>query len=155
MICVPVILPSNDVVGILEVTREQSKQPFGKSDLQTAQAVASWMSACFEESSLKKTLNTQSKLNDFLLETSKEIFDEMNCVDTVVQKIMMFTKELVNADRISMFLVDEEKEELYADYFDEGEKDEKGQSIFNKKAQIRFNKELGIAGYVSKTGEVC
>lgn len=67
---------------------------------------------------------------------------------------MTFTKKLVNADRISMFLVDEEKEELYADYFDEGEKDEHGNVVLNKKAQIRFNKELGIAGYVAKTGEV-
>lgn len=106
------------------------------------------------ESLIKHTLDTQRKLNDFLLETSKEIFDEINCIDSVVQKIMTFTKKLVNADRISMFLVDEEKNELYADYFDEGEKDEAGNVILNKKAQIRFNKELGIAGYVARTGEV-
>ncbi|VDI45847.1 cAMP and cAMP-inhibited cGMP 3',5'-cyclic phosphodiesterase 10 [Mytilus galloprovincialis] len=154
VICIPVILPSDDIIGVLEVTREQSKFSFAKGDLQTAHALVSWMTACLHESDMKRTLNTQSKLNDFLLETSREIFDEMNCVDTVVQKIMTFTKQLVNADRISMFLVDEEKQELYADYFDEGEKDENGQPLFNKKSQIRFHKDLGIAGYVARTGKV-
>lgn len=50
----------------------------------------------------------------------------------------MYTKGLVNADRASLFLVDEEKQEMYADYFDDGKVDEENRPVFEKKAQIRY-----------------
>ena len=84
----------------------------------------------------------------------RSIFDEMTSTDLLVQKIMMFTKDLVSADRCSMFLVDEENNQLYADYFDEGLKAETGQSVIAKKCQIRFPRDKGIAGYVAGSGEV-
>lgn len=46
------------------------------------------------------------------------------------------------------------RNELYADFFDEGEKNEEGLSKFTKKPQIRFSRDRGISGYVARTGEV-
>ena len=46
------------------------------------------------------------------------------------------------------------RNEIYADHFDDGEKDHEGMSLFTKKSQIRFSKERGITGYVARTGEV-
>jgi cAMP and cAMP-inhibited cGMP 3',5'-cyclic phosphodiesterase 10 len=83
------------------------------------------------------------------------MFDEMTSIDMLVQNIMMFTKTLVNADRCALFLVDEEKRELYADYFDEGLVNRNsGSHLFLKRPQIRFSQDKGIAGYVSNTAEV-
>ncbi|XP_033761049.1 cAMP and cAMP-inhibited cGMP 3',5'-cyclic phosphodiesterase 10A-like [Pecten maximus] len=154
VLCVPLILPSDDIIGVIEVIRSSKKHPFSKTDIQMAHALLSWMVACINENTLKRVLNSQQHLNDFLLETTRIIFDEMTSTDLLVQKIMMFTKNLVNADRCSMFLVDEETNELYADYFDEGLKTEDGQSIISKKTQIRFHRDKGIAGYVAQSGKV-
>lgn len=154
VLCVPLILPSDDIIGVIEVVRNSKKHPFSRSDIQMAHALLSWMVACINENNMKRVLNSQQHLNDFLLETTRIIFDEMTSTDLLVQKIMMFTKNLVNADRCSMFLVDEETNELYADYFDEGMKTEDGQSIISKKTQIRFHRDKGIAGYVAQSGKV-
>lgn len=154
VLCVPLILPSDDIIGVMEVVRNSKKHPFSRSDIQIAHALTSWMIACINENNLKRVLNTQQNLNDFLLETTRIIFDEMTSTDLLVQKIMMFTKDLVGADRCSMFLVDDETNELYADYFDEGQRSDDGQAIISKKCQIRFHRDKGIAGYVARSGQV-
>ena len=48
--------------------------------------------------------------------------------------LQLFAKNLVDADRCALFLVDEVKKEIYADMFDEG-KEENGKPIFTKKQQ--------------------
>ncbi|OWF36193.1 cAMP and cAMP-inhibited cGMP 3',5'-cyclic phosphodiesterase 10A-like [Mizuhopecten yessoensis] len=154
VLCVPLILPSDDIIGVIEVVRNSKKYPFSRTDIQMAHALLSWMVACISENNVKRVLDSQRHLNDFLLDTTRIIFDEMTSTDLLVQKIMMFTKNLVNADRCSLFLVDEETNELYADYFDEGKKTTDGQSIISKKSQIRFSRDKGIAGYVARSGEV-
>lgn len=154
VLCIPVILPSDDVIGIIELIRDQISSPFTKVDMQLSNALLGWVAACIHENSLKNIVNAQQQLNDFLLDTTKEMFDEMTCIDNVVKKILSFTKDLVNADRCSLFLVDEDKQELYADIFDEGVKDEEGKDVFTKKSMIRFGMEKGIAGYVANSGEV-
>ena len=60
--------------------------------------------------------------------------DEIMSTDCYLQ---MFAKHLVSASRCSFFLVDEEKNELYADFFDEGLVDDEGVPVFVKKDQIR------------------
>ena len=113
----------------------------------------SWICVSWHESEAKGLSSQQEHLNDFLLETTKEIFDEMTCLDTVVKKVMMFTKDLVKAERCALFLVDEEKNELYADYFDIGAPDV-GETFEKRSPQIRMPRDKGIAGYVAQTGEV-
>ena len=54
-------------------------------------------------------LRIQETLNNFLLETTRVMFDDMDDIDTLVTNIMTFTKDLVNADRCALFLLDEER----------------------------------------------
>ncbi|XP_064618412.1 cAMP and cAMP-inhibited cGMP 3',5'-cyclic phosphodiesterase 10A-like [Liolophura sinensis] len=153
VICVPVILPSHDLIGIMEFTRDETKESFGKWELQTVNSLVSWVVVSLHEFQLNRILTTQTKLNDFLLGTTRIMFDDMMSIDSLIQNIMMYTKGLVNADRASLFLVDEEKQEMYADYFDDGKVDEHDRPIFEKKSQIRFSINRGIAGHVAKTGQ--
>lgn len=53
-------------------------------------------------------LKIQRTLNEFLLEATKVMFDDLYNIDSIVDNIMIFTKELVSADRCALFLVDEE-----------------------------------------------
>ncbi|KAL5012489.1 hypothetical protein ScPMuIL_011040 [Solemya velum] len=153
VLCLPIALPSEDLLAVVEFTRSHEKSAFNELDVQNVNTLFGWMAACLHEMNMRKVLNTQQKLNDFLLNTTKVIFDEMTSIDVLVQNIMSFTKNLVNADRCAFFLVDDDKDELFADYFDEGAM-ENGAPVFSKKPQIRFDKTKGIAGYVAKTGEV-
>ncbi len=60
-----------------------------------------------------------------------------------------FARNLVNADRTSLFLVDDANNQLYAHIFDVN--DNKDEIALKK--EIRFPIGSGIAGYVAKTGE--
>lgn len=61
--------------------------------------------------------------------------------------IQNFAQKLVNADRASLFLVDNKTNELYARIFDVGtEADEAGQLDTNGQKEIRFPMDRGIAG---------
>ena len=71
-------------------------------------------------------------------------------MDTLIQKIMDFAQELVNADRASLFLVDSNSSDLlYARIFDMG-----GAKTEGFKHEIRFPIGTGIAGHVAQTGNV-
>lgn len=96
----------------------------------------------------------QSRLHKFLLETTRKLFDDMQNIDLLVMNIMTFTKELVSADRCGLFLVDADRGELFADYFDEGKTDDSGRPTYTKTSQVRFSINKGIAGYVARTGQV-
>jgi hypothetical protein len=52
---------------------------------------------------------------------------------------------------VSLFLF---RGELFADIFDDGEKEDDGATKLTKKSPIRFPKNKGIAGHVAETGEV-
>ncbi|KAI0227062.1 cAMP and cAMP-inhibited cGMP 3',5'-cyclic phosphodiesterase 10A, partial [Lamellibrachia satsuma] len=65
-----------------------------------------------------------------------------------------YTKDLVHSDRISLFLIDKEKKELYVDIFDEGVKDPLGKAMFKRSAKIRVPLTMGIAGFVARTGQI-
>ncbi|KAL5012133.1 hypothetical protein ScPMuIL_010684 [Solemya velum] len=150
VICVPIIPASDDIVAVVEFIKTHST--FTTQDLQAANVILYWMAACFNEINLMKIIHTQQRLNDFLLSTTKVMFDEITSIDVLVQSIMSATKNLISADRCALFLVDKERNQLFADYFDEGY-DSLGATIFNRKSQIRFDREKGIAGFVAQSGQ--
>ncbi|CAG5127119.1 unnamed protein product [Candidula unifasciata] len=112
----------------------------------------------------RKSSARKTNLNDFLLEVAKSIFTDIFNVDVVIVKIMNYAQRLVDADRASLFLVDEKKHELYARVFDVGltcstyrdlaaldlEEALKLSSI----REIRFPISKGVAGYVATTGNI-
>ncbi|VDM83540.1 unnamed protein product [Strongylus vulgaris] len=69
----------------------------------------------------------QRRLNQFLLDVAKSIFQDIVSMDTVIIKVMNFAAKLVDADRASLFLVDS--------------------------LHYRFSMSRGIAGHVASTGE--
>lgn len=93
----------------------------------------------------------------------RSIFQDMVSMDMLVMKIMNFAQRLVDADRASLFLVDNKNKELYATIFDVGlenevdmEKDE-GEETFvkvSRSEEIKFPLGTGIAGQVAMTGEI-
>ena len=71
----------------------------------------------------------------------------MENIDTLIAKVMNFAQKLVDADRASLFLVDNKTGELYSRIFD-------GLKSVDGLKEIRFPLNTGIAGHVAVTGEV-
>ncbi|XP_052792233.1 cAMP and cAMP-inhibited cGMP 3',5'-cyclic phosphodiesterase 10A-like [Mya arenaria] len=153
VIGVPILLDTGRCYAVVEFSRGWDHDPFSKVEFEVTNAILSWVSACVQKMKRNKLLNIQTRLHGFLLETTRVMFDDVVNVDLVVTNIMTFTKELVSADRCGLLLVDEERKELFADYFDEGATDEEGRPVYTKASQIRFSINKGISGYVARTGQ--
>lgn len=94
VLCVPVVLPSADTVGVIEFTRDHLKPPFCEGDIQLIHAVVSWMAACIHENGLKRILDTYwrsprtcSKRSPVLTEwpTLFSTSPKISCTPTVVR----------------------------------------------------------------------
>ncbi|MEQ2246399.1 cAMP and cAMP-inhibited cGMP 3',5'-cyclic phosphodiesterase 10A, partial [Ilyodon furcidens] len=62
-------------------------------------------------------------------------FDNIVAIDSLLEHIMIYAKNLVNADRCALFQVDHSNKELYSDLFDIGEEKE-GKPVFRKTKEI-------------------
>uniref|UniRef100_A0A8C5MJ04 Phosphodiesterase n=1 Tax=Leptobrachium leishanense TaxID=445787 RepID=A0A8C5MJ04_9ANUR len=153
VLCLPMVTAIGDLIAILELHRYWTKDPFRLCHQQVATANLAWASVAIHQVQVCRGLAKQTELNDFLLDVSKTYFDNIVAIDSLLEHIMIYAKNLVNADRCALFQVDHKNKELYSDLFDIGEEDE-GKPIFQKTKEIRFSIEKGIAGQVARTGEV-
>ena len=88
----------------------------------------------------KKAHDEHSRLNS-LLNITKILADELD-LNILLQKLMVQVKKLLNADRCTIFLLDEEKQELWS------------RVATGVKGEIRFPANAGIAGHVCQQGEI-
>ncbi|KAF7220090.1 transcript variant X2 [Nothobranchius furzeri] len=153
VLCLPILTAIGDLIAILELRRHWGKEPFNLSHQEVATANLAWASVAIHQVQVCRGLAKQTELNDFLLDVSKTYFDNIVAIDSLLEHIMIYAKNLVNADRCALFQVDHGNKELYSDLFDIGEENE-GKPIFTKTKEIRFSIDKGIAGQVARTGEV-
>ncbi|XP_062832412.1 cAMP and cAMP-inhibited cGMP 3',5'-cyclic phosphodiesterase 10A isoform X2 [Anolis carolinensis] len=153
VLCLPIVNAIGDLIGILELYRYWGNETFHLSHQEVATANLAWASVAIHQVEVSRGLAKQTELNDFLLDVSKTYFDNIVAIDSLLEHIMIYAKNLVNADRCALFQVDEKNNELYSDLFDIGEEQE-GKPVFKKTKEIRFSIEKGIAGQVARTGEV-
>ena len=88
-----------------------------------------------ENLKLKSEIEKQSRIIDI----SKKLTSEMD-IDSLLSLIMDSVTELTEADRSSLFFIDSEKNELYS-------------KIAQGMEAIRISMDVGIAGYVARTGK--
>ncbi|XP_053151773.1 cAMP and cAMP-inhibited cGMP 3',5'-cyclic phosphodiesterase 10A isoform X3 [Hemicordylus capensis] len=160
VLCLPIVTAIGDLIGILELYRHWGNDTFHLTHQEVATANLAWASVAIHQvefvhylTQVCRGLAKQTELNDFLLDVSKTYFDNIVAIDSLLEHIMIYAKNLVNADRCALFQVDHKNKELYSDLFDIGEEKE-GKPIFRKTKEIRFSIEKGIAGQVARTGEV-
>jgi len=148
VLCQPIIQPSGDLIGVIELVRVIGKPAFTEKDEEVVNSYLTWGGIVLYYAEMYHTMHKQRKLNEFLLNVTKSIFQDIVSMDTVIMKIMNFAQTLVDADRTSLFLVDSKTNELYARIFDIG-------TGLDTKLQkeIRFPKSKGVAGHVASSGE--
>ena len=152
VLSMPISLPSGDFLGVVEFCRDGFKEHFNEAEMELCNSYFDWMVTSLHQAKITRLLSLQTKLNGFILENCKTIVDDKVGLEGLVETILMSLKEVIYADRCTMFLVDEKSDQLYAHYFDEGFM-ENGKTMFSKKQNIRFPCDKGIAGHVYRTGE--
>ncbi|XP_014674430.1 PREDICTED: cAMP and cAMP-inhibited cGMP 3',5'-cyclic phosphodiesterase 10A-like [Priapulus caudatus] len=154
VLCVPFIQANGDLLGIIELVRTLGSPGFTIENQQTATTIVCWTGLAIQNIQACKALSKQQELNDFLLEASQIVLDDKEGSDTLINHIMSYTKNLVQADRCSFFLIDPSTDQLFCSLFDEGQVDQHGRPLFVKKNELRFSMNTGIAGFVARTGQL-
>ncbi|XP_046391240.1 probable 3',5'-cyclic phosphodiesterase pde-5 isoform X2 [Ischnura elegans] len=157
----PMIQCDGELAGVLEMWRTgPSSAAFHEEDEEIVSSYLVWGGIALHYAQLYLSMDKQRKLNDFLLAVVKSIFQDMVSMDALVIKVMNFAQRLVDADRASLFLVDNKSRELYARIFDVGGEDADSSNgmgshpVPSVATEIRFPLGTGIAGQVAMTGEV-
>ncbi|RDD45317.1 putative 3',5'-cyclic phosphodiesterase pde-5 [Trichoplax sp. H2] len=153
IICQPVIKSNGEIIAVILVYRTVNNSQFNKEDEETISSFLLWAGAALYYAGMYHSMEKERKLNEFLLTMTKSIFQDIVSMDTVITKIMNYAQKLVDADRASLFLVDNKSNELYARIFDVGNNDNDDKVDKNIK-EIRFPMSKGIAGYVATSGNV-
>ncbi|KAK4302236.1 hypothetical protein Pmani_025660, partial [Petrolisthes manimaculis] len=124
-----VVQSDGELAAVLELYRRQGGE---------------WGGIALHYAELYHSMVKTRKLNDFILSVVKSIFQDMVSMDTLIMKIMNFAQKLVNADRASLFLVDNKNRQLYARIFDMG-------SEFDEDSPHNPSKKSGLpSGRVSQ-----
>jgi cAMP and cAMP-inhibited cGMP 3',5'-cyclic phosphodiesterase 10 len=157
VLCQPIFQSDGELIGVLELMRtcEDAKAEaaqeeihtqefrlqdlvFAEEDEEISSSYLVWGGIAMYYAEMYVGLRKMRNLNDFLLDVIKSLFKDIS-TDAVVARIMAYAKQLVDADRASLFLVDAKQEELVATVFDQGDEE--------LSREIRFPKDKGIAGY--------
>ncbi|KAJ1360283.1 hypothetical protein KIN20_019213, partial [Parelaphostrongylus tenuis] len=132
--------------------------PVTERDKQIINVICTWAGGCLHYAHIVAELERtgsstevfarQRRLNSFLLDVAKSIFHDIVSMDTVIIKVMNFAAKLVDADRASLFLVDNKNQELYARIFDIGREGEESEG--NIKEEHKEIRVIGVVQMVNK-----
>lgn len=140
LLCVPVFDDQGKVLGVIQALNKK-KGLFDENDRIILSSLAATVSLIIKNAQLYETAKRGREDISTLLEVSSAISSELE-LDNLIQLIMNKASGIVEADRSSLFLVDEEKNELWTK-FAKGLED----------AEIRIPISKGIVGMVAESKE--
>ncbi|CAG5118208.1 unnamed protein product, partial [Candidula unifasciata] len=150
LLCVPVCLSdSKDLLALACMVNKCNGEEFSTADIDT-------IHQCFKYTAtvLTSTLAFQNerKLKNqtqALLQVAKKLFTRLDDLTKLLREIMQEARNLTDAERCSVFLLDKDSDELVAMVFDGITADDK-----EVQGEIRLPKTQGIAGHVATTGKL-
>jgi transcriptional regulator with GAF, ATPase, and Fis domain len=130
------------VIGFIELIGKKSGNPiFTSEDEFLVQALSNLTTILFNQISVKQTAAKKSNNIKAFLTTANSMPAETDMGD-LISVIMDTTRDLVNADRCALFMLDRESNELWS-------------KVAQGTDEIRFPANRGIAGHVVTTGQIC
>eukprot|EP00755_Sulcionema_specki_P032722 Sspe_Gene.99340::Locus_72853_Transcript_1_1_Confidence_1.000_Length_2747::g.99340::m.99340/K01768/E4.6.1.1; adenylate cyclase len=124
------------VVAVITVTGDRT---FSQNDIDVLQSLASSASPLMTTSRSLQEANESANQVDVLLDVARRLGSELE-VNSLIRTIMQVSRDLLNADRSTLFLLDKENDELWS-------------SVADGTSEIRIPKTAGIAGAVAVSGE--
>ena len=113
-VCVPVRDSRNQVIGVLQCLNKKSGG-FTKKDVTTLNGFAATISLIVKNAQLYYASEDIKNNFSTLLEVFAAVSSELD-LDNLIQLIMLKAAEITNADRSSLFFMDEETNELWTKY---------------------------------------
>ncbi len=140
ILCVPIRTVKGDIIGVAQ-SLNKKKGRFKEDDLEilsamTTQAAITLQSAQFIEQ-MERNRSKEMEFVDVVSDITSEID-----LGTLLQKVMSEATKMLNAERSTLFLNDDKKNELFSQV---------GEGLSAQ--QIRLPNHLGIAGAVFTSGE--
>ena len=139
ILCVPIKNPRGEVVGVLELLNKQTGN-FTAEDEEVLSLLASQIGIALANAQLYDGLRTSLDRLSRLVKVGAAISSELD-LDALLRTISQTTSHLLQAERSSVFIVDQAKGELWSRV---------AEGLDNK--EIRIPLTAGIAGLVASTG---
>ncbi|MBF0224036.1 MAG: GAF domain-containing protein [Desulfobacterales bacterium] len=141
ILCGPIKNLQGEIIGVLQVLNKKTRH-FNQADEELFKAFTYQTSIAVENFYLYKKLLVQHSKMSILLDVSNSLSQILD-IDILIINIVAKVSKILNANRSSLFLLDIERGELWSKVAENSEISE-----------IRFPKNLGIAGYVACSGKI-
>eukprot|EP00002_Diphylleia_rotans_P002366 TRINITY_DN11505_c0_g1_i1.p1 TRINITY_DN11505_c0_g1~~TRINITY_DN11505_c0_g1_i1.p1 ORF type:complete len:1471 (+),score=307.50 TRINITY_DN11505_c0_g1_i1:48-4460(+) len=136
ILCMPVQCSGGDIVGAIQMINKK-RGPFVEDDEVLLEAFCANAAVAINNSQMYvRAVREQTKFKA-LVDISRAISSELE-LTTLIEMLRTKSRELVHADRCTLFLVDEEKNDLW--------------TILQEGDEIHIPMGAGIAGYVAQSG---
>jgi len=143
ILCVPVRDPKRRVIGVAQVLNRRSGR-FDDADRNLLEAIATQAASALESARLYESLERARAEEARLLEINEAISSDLH-IDTLLGRIVRATTELLEAERATLFLIDETTNQLWSKV---------ATGVGEGLKEIRIPSDAGIAGAAFTTGDV-
>jgi GAF domain-containing protein len=144
LLCVPLVSKDSEVKGVIiainKVAPNGAPQMFNHEDEYLLKTLANQAGIIINNAQMYDQMKKTQKKVEVLLETTRSLGSTLQ-LDLLVKMIMDAAKELLNADRCTLFLIDSKGKQLRAHI--------QGRDIIQ---EIRIPMNSGIAGFVFTSG---
>ena len=144
ILCMPIFSTRNQVIAVVQLLNKLGDLPFDATDEQQFREFADAMGIILEScNSFYVAARNQRGVASLLKATS--CLAQSLDLDRTLGAVMAEARELMDADRSTLFLLDRDRQELWS-------KVATGEG--GKTVEIRIPSNKGIAGYVASTGQI-
>ncbi|BFZ15143.1 hypothetical protein BsWGS_18182 [Bradybaena similaris] len=154
LLCVPVcISDSKDLLAIACLVNKCNGEEFNKADIDTVYQCFKYTATVLTSTLAFQNERKLKNQTQALLQVAKKLFTRLDDLTKLLREIMQEARNLTDAERCSVFLLDKDSDELVAMVFDGITADDKEwQYLDTVQGEIRLPKTQGIAGHVATTG---
>ncbi|XP_076468389.1 cGMP-dependent 3',5'-cyclic phosphodiesterase-like [Babylonia areolata] len=154
LLCVPVARKgSDDLLALACLVNKTGGGGFTDTDIQIVRQCFTYTATVLTstlafQNERKLKIQTQA-----LLHVARKLFTRLDDLTKLLREIMQEARNLTDAERCSVFLIDQDSDELVATVFDGITTNNKEWQLRNGvQSEIRLPKTQGIAGHVATTG---
>jgi adenylate cyclase len=141
MLCVPLLNRAHSVIGVTQVLNKRSGE-FSQADLALLESINRHAASALEQAQLAERLEQTRREELELLAVTEAISNELH-IDALLVRIAAGATQLLDAERSTLFVYDQSKDELWSKVA-EG----------NEQKQIRIPASAGIAGAAFTGGKL-
>lgn len=145
VLCMPIYSPDGQAVAVIQAINKKDGERFTSEDIGTLSTVADTAGVTLHKAKLLQEANTAKAANAALVEVVRLVNESENeDVETLTASLVDIAYRLIDADRITLYVVDELKNELFCLVSHDGD----------QSTLVRIPIGTGLVGECAATGKV-